>query len=327
MRGARRRDVVLAGVDIGTLTCRLLIAEVTAEGRIRKELGSDRRILRLGQGWQAERLLQDEPMGRVLATLREWRGLIEEVAVDGCVAVATSAVREAGNRDRFLGRVREETGFAVEVLSGKEEARRTLLGIRSGLPEEIVSLFGLDIGGGSTEFMVDHSSGAPAMHSVEMGVVRLTEAFLQEDPPSACAVQAARETIRRQAETVREVLGTLEGTTFVGTAGTITTLAAMAQRLPRYDRARVHNYRLTLDVIRGIERDLLSRRRTERLTLPGLESGREDVIVAGTLVLAEVMETFGYKDALVSDFGLREGVLIDLATRLRGAAAGLEASG
>ncbi len=315
-RSGGPRDLVLAGVDIGTLTCRLLIAEVSAEGQIRKELASDRRILRLGQGWQAQRLLQDGPMARVLATLKEWRGRVEEFATDGCLGVATSAVREAQNGRAFLTRVQQETGFTVEVLSGQEEARRTMLGIRSGLPAEVSSILGLDIGGGSTEFILDRPPAMPVTRSVEIGVVRLTEALLEDDPPTVPAVQAAREAIRRQVQPIRESLGPLAETTLVGAAGTITTLAAMAQRLTQYDRGRIHNYRLSLETIRDIERALLSRRRAERLALPGLEPGREDVIVAGTLILDEVMEVFGYQKSLVSDLGLREGVLIEYAQRL-----------
>jgi exopolyphosphatase/guanosine-5'-triphosphate,3'-diphosphate pyrophosphatase len=130
-------------------------------------------------------------------------------------------------------------------------------------------------------------------------------------------VQAVRALIRKEIETVQAQLGDLAGTTFVGTAGTITTLAAMAQRLPAYEPARVHNYRLGLETIRDLEQELLRRTKTQRQGLPGLERGREDVIVAGAIILHAVMETLGQSACLVSDLGLREGVLIDLAARIQ----------
>ena len=307
--------MILAGVDIGTLTCRLLIARVSEAGRL-TELRSDRRIVRLGEGVDHNRRLRPDAMDRVISTLVDWRKVIETYQVDGQIAVATSAVRDAKNRDEFLGRVKREAGFEVELISGEEEARRTMLGIRSGLPESVSNILGLDIGGGSTEFILDRPGSASIVRSIDIGVVRLTERMLSHDPPTEQELQAAREAIKKETEQLRGLLGDLSGATFVGTAGTITTLAAMAQRLRTYLPARIHNYRLSLDTIKEIECDLVSRSKEQRKGMPGLEPGREDVIVAGALILRTVMETLGYRDCLVSDLGLREGVLIDLAKRL-----------
>jgi len=306
---------VLAGVDIGTLTCRLLIARVSGAGRL-TELHSDRRIVRLGEGVDHSRRLRLDAMDRVISTLLEWRKVIETYPIDGQIAVATSAVRDAQNRDEFLGRVKREVGFEVELISGEEEARRTMLGIRSGLPDGVSSILGLDIGGGSTEFILDRPGSASLVRSIDIGVVRLTERMLLHDPPTERDLQAAREAIQKEAEQVRVLLGNLSGTTFVGTAGTITTLAAMAQQLPLYEPARIHNYRLKLATVQKLEEELLSRTKAQRRGMPGLEVGREDVIVAGVLILRTVMETLGYGECLVSDLGLREGVLIDLAKRI-----------
>jgi len=306
---------VLAGVDIGTLTCRLLIAEVHAQGRL-TEVESDRRILRLGEGLEQSGRLQPEPMARVIATLRDWQRRIETHRVAGHIIVATSAVRRAGNQGEFLDRVKRETGLEVEVITGDEEARRTLLGIRSGLPSDVSSCVVLDIGGGSTEFMLDRPGAPPVLHSLELGVIRLTERLLRHDPPTADEVAAARDQSRRAAMAARARLGDLSGTTFVGTAGTITTLAAMAQQLPLYEPARIHHYALKLATVQKLERALLSRTKAQRRGMPGLEVGREDVIFAGVLILRTVMETLGYRDCLVSDLGLREGILIDLARRI-----------
>jgi exopolyphosphatase/guanosine-5'-triphosphate,3'-diphosphate pyrophosphatase len=307
--------MVLAGVDIGTLTCRLLIARVSESGRL-TELRSDRRIVRLGEGVDHSRTLHLDAMDRVISTLLEWRKVIETYAVEGQIAVATSAVRDATNRDEFLGRVKREAGFEVELISGEEEARRTMLGIRSGLPDHVSDVLGLDIGGGSTEYILDRPGSAPIVRSVEIGVVRLTERMLRHDPPIERELQPAREAIKKETEQVRTWLGDCSGATFVGTAGTITTLAAMAQQLPVYEPARIHNYSLKLATVQKLEQELGSRSKAQRRGMPGLEVGREDVIVAGVLILRTVMETLGYQDCLVSDLGLREGILIDLARRV-----------
>ncbi len=314
--GPTRSDgKVLAGVDIGTLTCRLLIARVSDAGRL-NELRSDRRILRLGEGVDRTRTLRPEAITRVIQTLKEWKQVIETYPVEWTIAVATSAVRDSVNQDEFLDRVKREIGWEMELISGEEEARRTMLGIRSGLPANVSTMLALHIGGGSTEFILDRPGSAPFIRSIDLGVVRLTERVLRCDPPAADEVQAVRALIRKETETVRAQLGDLEGITFVGTAGTITTLAAMAQRLPAYEPARIHNYRLSLETIRDLEQELLRRTNAQRQGLPGLERGREDVIVAGTIMLRTVMEMLGQSACLVSDLGLREGVLIDLARRL-----------
>ena len=153
-----------AGIDIGTLTCRLLIADL-ASGHPLTELRSERRILRLGEGVDQTKRLSPVAMDRVIHCLEEWRNVINSYHVEAIAVVATSAVRDAGNREEFLDRVKQEAGFDVEVISGEEEARRTLLGIRSGLPIGVTDILALDIGGGSTEFILDHP-GQEADHPI-----------------------------------------------------------------------------------------------------------------------------------------------------------------
>ena len=143
----------LGGIDIGTLTCRLLVAEVKPPHEY-AELETDRRILRLGEGVDADKRLSSNAMDRVVETLVEWKEKLAGQPLDGMVVVATSAVRESKNQLEFLSRIRQETGWEVEVLTGEEEARRTLLGIQYGLPPSVTSFVGLDIGGGSTECML-----------------------------------------------------------------------------------------------------------------------------------------------------------------------------
>lgn len=306
---------ILAGIDIGTLTCRLLIAELAPSGTLR-ELRSDRRILRLGQGVDRDRMLRGDAMARVAETLKEWCTLMEGYQLDASIAVATSAVRDAGNREEFVRLIHRQTGLEIEILSGEEEARRTILGIRSGLPAGVSDVLALDIGGGSTEFILDRPGRTPMMRSVDIGVVRLCERLLRHDPPTSEEIHQAREWVRAETVTAVGEMTLPVGLTFVGTAGTITSLAAMAQQLPTYEPARIHNYRLARSVVEELESTLLARTKSERVGLPGLEANREEVIAAGAIILRTVMETVKIPSLLVSDLGLREGVLLDLATRL-----------
>jgi exopolyphosphatase/guanosine-5'-triphosphate,3'-diphosphate pyrophosphatase len=310
------RRTRLAGVDIGTLTCRLLIADLSPSGRL-IEIRSERRILRLGEGVDQTKQLSVVAMDRVLQCLKEWREMIDASHVDAAAAVATSAVRDAKNRDEFLDRVKREAGFEVELISGEEEARRTMLGIRSGLSPDVTDVLALDIGGGSTEFILDRSGQKLAVRSIDIGVVRLCERLLLHDPPTDGEVRKAREWVARETKAAVVGMGNYQTATFVGTAGTITSLAAMAQKLPVYEPARIHNYMLKLDMIRELGQTLLGTNKAARVGLPGLEKGREEFIAAGAIIIRTVMETLGVSAVLVSDLGLREGVLIDLASRTR----------
>ena len=316
MMSDRTGPLRLAGVDIGTLTCRLLIADIASSGRP-TELRSDRRILRLGEGVDQTGQLSVAAMDRVIQCLQEWRELIDVSHVDATVAVATSAVRDAANRDEFLDRVKHEAGFEVELISGAEEARRTMLGIRSGLPHGVTDVLALDIGGGSTEFILDQSGQKPVVRSIDIGVVRLCERLLQHDPPIDEEVRQAREWVAREMKVAVADMGHYQTATFVGTAGTVTSLAAMAQKLSAYEPARIHNYQLHLTSIQELEQTLLSRKKADRTGLPGLEKGREEVIAAGAIIIRTIMETLGVSVVLVSDLGLREGVVIDQVMRIR----------
>jgi exopolyphosphatase/guanosine-5'-triphosphate,3'-diphosphate pyrophosphatase len=307
--------MLLAGIDIGTLTCRLLVADVNLPDEF-KEIDTDRRILRLGEGVDQHKRLSVEAMDRVVETLKEWREQTLKYHLDALVVVATSAVRESDNRQEFLTRVKRETSWDVEVLTGEEEARRTLLGIRFGLPETITGFLGLDIGGGSTECILDRKGQDPLVISLDLGVVRLLERVFHHDPPSAQDLQNAEICIDEQLAKVVEVFGEMTQLPLVGTAGTITTLSAMAQSLTQYDRTRVHNYKLTLSTVKSLEKALIAKTATERLGMPGLGPGREFVIVTGTVILRRIMETFRLDTCLVSDFGLREGILVDKAGKL-----------
>ena len=155
------------------------------------------------------------------------------------------------------------------------------------------------------------------VRSIDRGVVRLCERLLHHDPPTDEEVHQAREWVARETKAAVADMDNYQATTFVGTAGTVTSLAAMVQKLPAYEPARIHNYRLQLETIQELEQMLLSRKKADRAGLPGLEKGREEVIAAGAIIIRTVMEMLGQSSMLVSDLGLREGVLVEMTTRTR----------
>ncbi|MBI3597791.1 MAG: Ppx/GppA family phosphatase [Nitrospirae bacterium] len=305
--------MIMAGIDIGTNTLRLLIAEVrSVQGRIHiRPIFEARRITRLGEGIVDSGRLSPSAMSRTLQALKEFRAAVSEHPVDRIIGVATSAVREAGNRALFLNRLKEETGLDVEVISGEEEARRTLLGVRYGLEGDDSNLLVLDIGGGSTEWIVVTGGQIQEMKTLDVGVVKLTDRYLITDPPSAENQQQLIRAIEERFRPMVPSVGRLSGHRFVGVAGTVTTLAALELGLKVYDPLRVQNLRLGFERVESWYRKLVGMTLDERRRLAGLERGREDLIVAGAALLWVAMRMAGAKEVVVSDDGLREGVLID----------------
>lgn len=332
-----------AAIDVGTNTVRLLVGEPDGAGGYRPVFAAQE-ITRLGQGLLPDRLLQPEPIQRTLAVLESFRRLADSHGATRSAVVGTSALREASNRQEFLHRARRETGLDVRVISGEEEARLTLRGVRAALPA-VGTLCGpvdqghhlrstgpdamgaplggrlllMDIGGGSTEFLLADGDAILATASTGLGVVKLTEAHVRHDPPLLAELKAIRDVVvARLARLRAEGLpgfgpaAAALATTFVGTAGTVTTLAAVDLSLTSYDPGRVNGHRLSRDRVEALLRELASLPLARRRTVPGLEPARADVIVAGALVCVVVMESLGFPSILVSDGGLREGILLDL---------------
>ena len=306
-------SVKIAGIDIGTNTLRLMIAELrSVQGRVLiRPIFESRRITRLGEGIVESGRLSPSAMTRTLQALREFRTACTEHPVGRIIAVATSAVREAENRPLFLDRVKEEAEFDVEVISGEEEARRTLLGVRYGLGENNSNLLVIDIGGGSTEWMVVTEGRVQETRTFDIGVVKLTDRYLVTDPPSAENQKQLIQAIEDRFRPMGPSVGRLSGHRFVGVAGSVTTLAALELGLATYDPSRVQNMRLGFARVESWYRKLVGMTLDERRRLVGLEKGREDLIVAGTALLWVAMRMAGAREAAVSDFGLREGILID----------------
>jgi exopolyphosphatase/guanosine-5'-triphosphate,3'-diphosphate pyrophosphatase len=313
--------MILAGIDIGTNTLRLLIAELGPA--LYREIGSDRRITRLGQDLDRAGVLSREARERSIQALADFSTRIEKQAVRQVDAVATSALRKASNSREFITEVKQRTGLDIRVIPGEDEARFTLLGVSKALQSTsageknpLSSALVVDIGGGSTEIIITRPGVEPVAMSLPLGAVYLTERFIRHDPPSGEELERLRRSVREELDHQSALLRPGPACVFVGTAGTITTLAAMDQKLTVYDPERINRSKLTRTAIDGMVRKLSESMLKERRNFRGLEHGREDIILAGAIVTQEIMERFGFSTILVSDWGLREGIVFDLYEKL-----------
>jgi len=299
----------VAAIDIGTNSVRLLVAEVDARDRGAPLTTLDRRmrITRLGQGVHASRRLAPDAIDRTLTVLREYRAAFDALGVERVRATATSAARDAENRDEFFGPATEALGVTPELLSGEDEARLSFSGATHGLRAPTPYLV-VDIGGGSTE-LVYGSSAPEALRSLDVGCVRVTEQWLVSDPPEPEELSNAIVTVRDElADLARELPQLREAATVIGLAGTVTTVAAIEQGLAEYDRDRIHHFRLTHDAAEDVFRTLAIESIEERRHNPGLEPERADVIVGGAVVLVSIFRTFGFEEILVSESDILDGL-------------------
>jgi exopolyphosphatase/guanosine-5'-triphosphate,3'-diphosphate pyrophosphatase len=299
----------VASIDLGTNTARLLIGRAE-RGRI-EHLIVKRHITRLGGGFTRETGISPEAWDRSMAVLADFAEEMRRAGVARVRAVATSAVRDAANGASFCAEVVARTGISLEVIDGEEEGFLTLEGVLSGIDRKEGLFFVFDVGGGSTEYTLARDHAPLYTESLPLGVVRLTEG---KPDKAAMEEKIGRELAGlKERLTHRTLSGQLTGATLVGTAGTATTLAAINLRMTDYDYRRVNNHILSHAEVRRILETLLPLTPAERLAVPGLERGREDLIVAGTLITLTTMELFNFDSMTVSDFGLLEGVLISLA--------------
>jgi exopolyphosphatase/guanosine-5'-triphosphate,3'-diphosphate pyrophosphatase len=294
----------LATVDLGTNTVRLLVVE--SVGGVWRPLHQTQRVTRLGEGQAATGRLLPEPMQRTAATVAEFARAARGWGAGAVRIVATSAVREAVNREEFVATVEAASGERVHVVSGEDEARLTLKGVTSGLPGLGPSFLLFDIGGGSTEFVSAREGAPEAAVSLRLGVVPLQEEWGERGP-----VRWERFTRMRLHREVPERIRGAAGE-LVGTAGTVTTLAALDLELPAYDAARVHGHRLARATVERLLARLGALGVDERARLPCLEPGRADVIIPGIAICLATMTCFRRGTLVVSDRGLREGILCEL---------------
>jgi exopolyphosphatase / guanosine-5'-triphosphate,3'-diphosphate pyrophosphatase len=302
----------VAVVDLGTNTTRLLVADVIG-GRVH-EVDRRNTVTRLGEGVDADGELRDTAMERVFAALNDYKQAIDELGAERTVAVATSAVRDAGNGERFRHELHERFGIDARIISGDEEARLTFAGATSERPNGDAPVLVLDIGGGSTEFVVGRSGEDPSFHvSTQAGSVRQTERHITGDPPPHEQVDALAADVRAiiEAELPSDVrAGVRDG---VAVAGTPTSLAAIDQRLDPYDSTKVHGYRLELAACERMLDMLASVPEPERREVVGLHPDRAPTIVAGAVILVEAMKAFGLEGIEVGEHDILYGAALQNA--------------
>jgi exopolyphosphatase / guanosine-5'-triphosphate,3'-diphosphate pyrophosphatase len=298
---------VVAAVDCGTNSTRLLVSD---GGRTLERLMV---ITRLGQGVDATGRLAPDAIERTLEVLSRYREVMDGFGVERVRMTATSAARDASNREDFFVAAERVIGIRPELLSGDEEGRLSFLGATSELDQADGPFLVVDIGGGSTEFVVGTDAPVGVM-SIDMGCVRTTEKFLTSDPPTAEELSQAISVVHAYLDDVaREVPQTGDAARLVGLAGTVSTMAAVELGLAEYDRSRIHHFVLTRAAAEDVFRTLATERRADRLHNPGLEPARADVIVGGALILVTIMRHFDFDECLVSESDILDGLVMSIA--------------
>jgi exopolyphosphatase/guanosine-5'-triphosphate,3'-diphosphate pyrophosphatase len=302
----------VAAIDCGTNSVRLLIAEVDAAGILHEQLRI-MRIVRLGEGIDRTGEFSQSALSRLFGALDEFGALISQAGVEQVRFVATSASRDARNRDEFLAGVRTRIGVDPEVIPGTEEAALSFVGAVRGLPTGLVRLPALvvDIGGGSTEFVLGETAPRYSV-SVDVGCVRMTERHLASDPPTAAEISATRADIRAAVARAGQAVPFDEASTLVGLAGSVTTVAAMALDLPEYDETVLHGSVITARQVAEVADAFTAMTRAQRAALPYMHPGRVDVIAGGAMVLDEVMVATGAEQVVVSETDILDGIVYSM---------------
>jgi exopolyphosphatase/guanosine-5'-triphosphate,3'-diphosphate pyrophosphatase len=295
----------VAAVDCGTNSIRLLVADL--DGSTKVDLHREMRVVRLGEGVDRTGRLSDAALDRTRLALVDYARTCASLGVERTRMVATSATRDASNRSTFVGMVSATLGVEPEVVSGAEEAALSFTGATADLAAEDGPFLVMDIGGGSTEFVLGTTKVDAAL-SVDIGCVRLTERHLVDDPPTAAQVEAARRDINAALDRVLEAVPAATARTAVGLAGSVTTLAALALGLTEYDATRIHLSRLTSQQVTSLTDRLLAMTRQERAALPVMHPGRVDVIGGGALVLENAMQRLSLDEVLVSEADILDGI-------------------
>jgi exopolyphosphatase/guanosine-5'-triphosphate,3'-diphosphate pyrophosphatase len=306
----------LAAFDVGTNSTRLLVADVDGGGIV-AEHTREMVITRLGKGVDRTGRFDPAALARTLEVLAGYAGTCRRLGVARRRLVATSATRDAADRQAFLDGVRDLLGVDAEVLTGRAEAATAYRGATATLEGDLPTLV-VDIGGGSTELILGDGRDARAMISLDIGCVRLFERHLHHDPPTAAEAAALRADVAAHLATVAGVLDPAAAGRVVGVAGTVTTVTAIALGLDAYDPSRIHRATLDAAEIAAVADKLTAMTVAERAALPVMARGREDVIAAGALLLDELVRRFRIRQVIASETDILDGILLGLAERPAG---------
>ena len=312
----------VAAIDCGTNSIRLLIAE-RVEGRLR-DLHREMRIVRLGEGVDATGTFAAEALARTEAALRDYAVLLRDHGVRKLRMVATSATRDAANRDEFFAMTAAVLGAVVpgavaEVITGSEEAELSFNGAIGELDSAAAPFVVVDLGGGSTEVVLGDSGGVQASYSADIGCVRMTERCLHSDPPTAAEVAEARRVVRERLAEALRVVPVEQARTWVGVAGTFTTIAALAQGMDTYDSEVIHLSRIRFSDMLAVCDQLIGMTREQRAALGPMHEGRVDVIGGGAIVVQELAaalgERAGIDEIVVSEHDILDGIALSIPSR------------
>jgi exopolyphosphatase / guanosine-5'-triphosphate,3'-diphosphate pyrophosphatase len=311
----------VAAIDCGTNSIRLLLADVTIRddgSSSLRDVHREMRIVRLGQGVDATGMLAPEALERTRLALVDYTALLRRKGVERVRMVATSATRDAANRDDFFAMTREVLGVEAEVISGDEEARLSFTGAVGDCDPADGPFLVVDIGGGSTELVLGSGTEVEAARSVDIGCVRITERCLRSDPPAASEIAAASELAAAVLSAAFEAVPVAKAHGWIGVAGTVTTLSAVNQDLPSYDSTVVHLSRLTLDQIHGVGQRLLGMTHDERAAVPTIHPGRVDVIGGGAVILNVLADYLAehtpITELTVSEHDILDGIALSLTS-------------
>ena len=297
-------------VDCGTNSIRLLIADI--EGNNFREVDRQMQVVRLGQGVDETNQFHPDAISRTFAAIDLYAGKIARRGVEKIRFCATSATRDASNRQLFIDGVKERLGIEPEVISGDEEARLSFAGATREFNRTDGPFLVVDIGGGSTEFVFGTDSVESAI-SVNIGCVRMSERHFHSDPPTAGEVAIARSDIQNAIDIAAASVDIKSARTLVCVAGTATTVAAAALNLPEYDRHAIHLSRISADQVHAVSDRFLTMSRDERASLGYMHPGRVDVITAGSLVLSKIVKATGAKEFVASENDILDGMAWSLA--------------
>jgi exopolyphosphatase/guanosine-5'-triphosphate,3'-diphosphate pyrophosphatase len=303
----------IASIDIGTNTFRILICE--AAGKQIRKIYTDQVITRLGGGFKKdERLLTDSAIQRSIIVLKKFSQIVKSYGVERSRMVATSVVRESINGREFVRRVEDETGINIELISGQEEARLAAVGVLNSIKIRSKCVVILDIGGGSTEYIFLDGDDGMEIISTRMGVVHLSEKFIDTDIPTPAAIKNLSDHIENviKSELKNRSIMAPDSFSLVATAGTPTTLASIELGMEKYNADLVNGFVLSREMISRIFLKLIRLPAKERIGVIGLPRGREDVIIPGIIILLKSMDWFSEDEVVVSDGGLLEGVALSL---------------
>lgn len=311
----------VAAVDCGTNSIRLLVADVDDKGALH-DVCREMRVVRLGQGVDATGRLAPEAIERTRVALTEYAGMIADAGATAVRMVATSATRDASNREDFFSMTRDVLGAVIpgagaEVITGDEEARLSFNGAVGELDPSQGPFVVVDLGGGSTEVVLGDESGVHAAFSTDIGCVRITERCLHDDPPTPAQIEDARAFAQECLDDAFARVPVEQAHTWVGVAGTMTTIAALAKELPEYDAEQVHLSRIPLPRLREVCNSLIAMTHTERAALGPMHPGRVDVIGGGAIVTLALADAFekkaGIDQLVVSEHDILDGIALSIA--------------